>query len=167
LLSINYKPPCDIHDIYNHLLALYSYYDNVVDIEQRPVFSEFYADLSLIKLMRASALVYSNFFHRGKRELTRIKKASQRVIAISDRKKTYIYEIYYQNPNALIKPGMKQNKVAVIIKQIYNERQRQGLIPKSKGYETPSLDSIKRYLMEDERIKKEFEKQGRFLILQT
>ena len=105
----------------------------------------------------------------GKRELGRIKQSIKKVTAISEEKKTYVIEIYHRDRQ--IKSGMKLNMVICIIKKYFAEIQSKGTEFAGIGkipihIKPPSPDQIKRYLVAEGILNKDFRKEGRFWVLQ-
>jgi hypothetical protein len=162
-ISINYIPPNDFPDIMNHLQLFWELYYSLTErLTQHEGFpSDLFLlfpllDLSLCKLVGVANKMLGSMKYKWERESLRLKQSIKKIKTKTDLPKTVIYEIYYRNPGGLVKSGMKLNKVVHIIQSVCRTR----LI------DPPSPDTIKRYLMGDEKIMKDFKKEGRFWIMQ-
>jgi hypothetical protein len=166
MVPLDFVPPGNM-GILTLLWALWHYHNETFNYP--PTLVDMRLDLSLIKLIRASSLMKKHFEQIGTRELGRIKQSIKKVAAISEEKKTYVIEIYHRDRQ--IKSGMKLNKVIRIIKKHFEEIQGKGTefagigkIP--MGIKSPSPDQIKRYLVTEGIVNKDFMKEGRFWVMQ-
>ncbi len=164
LISFDYVPPNDFDDILNHIMLLWIYYkilwkpyEKHEDYPDDLLFATTILDLSLCKLVGVANKMCGSMKFKWERESSRLKKSITKIKAKADWPKTIISEIYYRNPGGQLKPGMKINKVVNII---HGESKKNLKDP-------PSIDTIKRYLMADEKIMKDFKKDGRYWIMQT
>jgi len=161
LFSEEYKPPTDtdIRPILMHLKALWVNYS----LANPLTLNNLRLDLSLIKLIGTARELISTLEQKGKRDLARLRESKSKVRDKVDKKKTYVFEIYYKSQK--IMDGMKLNGVAKAIDEVFRERKLQGQIP--KNIKPPSTDQIKRYLWGDKMIRNDFQKVGRYWIMQT
>ena len=166
LLSVDYVPPQDGTGMAVDLIRLREYYSS--DLFFPSV--EMALDLSLCKLIGNVKKLYAIASQKGKRELTRTKRSTKAKKDKSDKRIDFVIAIY--DHGKAIEVGTKLYKACIIIrKQFEGSRGIEGLwgtIPKDpKKMPTPSLDSIKRWLIESGIRDRDFKLEGRYWIKQT
>jgi|GEM_PF-1667634 hypothetical protein len=165
ILSTDYSPPSDFLELYNHLGLIEKSYDVLLEIPL--TINYLMLDLSLLKIMRDVNIKFAVNYKYGQTVLERLKKSAQKLNYITNDKKTIVYEIYYRCNK--IKKGMSFNAISLTIEREFRELQRKGNIPlelQKKKVQAPGNHQIKRYLLENDNIMKDFIKQGRLWILQ-
>lgn len=180
LLSLDYVPPQDWIEVADHLLLLGTYYTS--DFDYYNPIAELRFDISLCKILRVigSLSVISSL--NGK-DLARIKKMAKTKSDEVELKKTYVKLIYHGEK---IKETMNLHTVATIIRDEFIKKQEEGTIPEyfptpkkntgksrrsskkndKKSFHPPKITMIKEYLFEDEKIRKDFKKKGKFWIIE-
>jgi len=166
LLSVDYFPPQDGKGMAVDLIRLREYYRS--DLFFTSV--EMVLDLSLCKLIGNVKKLYAITSHKGERELTRTKKSTKAKKEETDKRKEFVIAIYEHGK--AIEDGTKLNMAHTIIREQFEDSRGKegpwGTIPKDqKKMPTPSLDSIKRWLIEAGIRDLNFKKEGRFWIKQT
>lgn len=175
MVSENYQPPKSINELFQHMAAMWAYYNSEITLvgassfpeaALQGLFSHLLFQLSFCKLLFAGSVVLASLLTKGRRDLQRVKIGKKAIKALADKKNTYVYHIYFNNAyKDRIKKGMKFHAVAREVKKIFESEIKEGKIPRDVNL--PSIDQIKRYLLEDKRIEGDFKKDGRYWIMQT
>lgn len=166
LLSVDYVPAQDGKRMAVDLIRLGEFYRS--DFFFTSV--EMALDLSLCKLIGNVKKLYAITSHKGERELTRTKKSTKAKKEDTDKRKGFVIAIYDHGKR--IEAGTKFNRACTIIRKQFEDSRGSkgpwGTIPMDpKEMPTPSLDSIKRWLIEAGIRDHDFKKEGRFWIKQT
>jgi hypothetical protein len=174
LSSSKYKSSIDFDDILHDLGFLWAYWTTCRS--SNPGWangfgvSEAGLDMALVKLSKniggwgISAMFY------GTRILYRTLKGTKEKKERDDKRREFIIAIYEHGK--AIEAGTKSNMAYTIIREQFEDSRGKegpwGTIPKDpKKMPTPSLDSIKRWLMEEGIRDRDFKHDRRFWIKQT
>lgn len=127
-------------------------------------------DMALVKLSKNIGHCEIVAMSYGERNLCRTTKSTKAKKKKTDNRKVFIIAIYEHGE--AIEAGTKFNKAYTIIREQFEDSRGKegpwGTIPKDpKKMPTPSLDSIKRWLIEAGIRDRDFKKEGWFWIKQT
>jgi hypothetical protein len=166
LLSVDYVPPRDGKGMAFDLIRLREYYRS--DFFFPSV--EMALDLSLCKLIGNVKKLYAITSQKGERDLTRTKKSTKAKKEETDKRKDFVIAIYEHGK--AIEVGTKLYKACIIIRKKFEGSRGSegpwGTIPKEqKKMPTPSLDSIKRWLIEAGIRDRDFKLMERYWTKQT
>ncbi len=165
ILSIDYSPPSHFIELYNHLGLIEMCYEVLLEI---PITINYLTlDLSLMKIIKDVYVKIALNVNYGLSVLNRLKKSAKELNYITNDKKTFVYEIYYRCQK--VKKGMSLNAISKAIEYEFRDLQKKGNIPfelREKKFQAPGNFQIKRYLLENNNIMKDFIKNGRYWILQ-
>ncbi len=180
-----YRPPPDLMHLAMMLLALWIYWltwpssrrhfevrkeiciRNLALAATPPSAPSFEAalDRSLVWLAHSLGEEVANTEHWGKRKEGVAQTNLTKKLAAAVKMK-YVFEIYHLSSK--IKIGMNISTIAVIIENVFKERQAlQDDNKIANDIDPPSVSQIKRYLEENEEIKRDFKKIGGRRIKQT
>jgi hypothetical protein len=149
MLSSGYKPPEDLASIIEHIQILGTYYKYIFNVP--PKLSDLRLDLSLVKLSRQIEIFGSIQYVSGKRKLPRLKESARKLKSKAERMADHISEIVFRCNK--IKSHMKIHAVATIVRKEFEGLMKIGTIQEKR---VPCLDTIKKYLRNDERIASHF-----------
>ncbi|MDP3057764.1 MAG: hypothetical protein Q8N37_04610 [bacterium] len=152
MLSQKYKVPDEPTKILAQLLSLWYLYLEAPNIP--PTIADLRLDYARAKLI-TQALSWFLFFKQLGKSIFRVRKSVIKKKSIKDQNKQAVVEALYRM-NAT---GMSFHKIARTIEKELFERE---IYPKPMPGEKPKdhTKSIKRYLLEDDTVKKDLEKLG-------
>ena len=166
LLCVDYVPPQDGKGMAVDLIIIRDYYSSNVFIPS----VEMALDLSLCKLIANLKNLYAITSQKGKRELTRTKKSAKAKKDENDKRKEFVIAIYEHGK--AIEAGTKFYRAYTIVREQFEDSRGKkgpwGIIPKEiEKMRTPSLDSIKRWLIEAGIRDRDFKLEESYWIKQT
>jgi hypothetical protein len=152
LLSTEYEPPDNLFEIILHLYSLkmyYSYFDRRMPFEVT-----LRMDLALAKIAETATRMIGLFDEKG-RHISNYRKGQKTIESNMKKKAQEALDTFYQ----IDTKGMSLNRIARTIEKRLIER---GVFLESghSGKPINHKKSIKRYLLADEKIKKELIKAG-------
>jgi hypothetical protein len=170
MASLQYTPPIQFRSVGVHLSELYAYYTKIIRDSEPLSLVEVVLDYSLCKLMFMAGMFYEHSLNKGHRELKRTIKSTKKKKEKTDNRKVFIIAIYEHGK--AIEAETKFNMACTIIRKQFEDSRGSkgpwGTIPMDpKEMPTPSLDSIKRWLIEAGICDRDFKLEGRFWIKQT
>jgi hypothetical protein len=159
LASSQYTPPIKFKEVIIHLATLYAYYITIY--EKALTLAEMSLDYSFAKLLFMAGMFYEDSLNKGHRELKRTKKGTKTRKDKAQKKIKHIVKIFFYVKNKVAEDRKTLSTMADAIKNDWIN-----FPPEDEDIrKAPGLTLIKDVLMDNEKIRNEFEKVGRLWII--
>jgi hypothetical protein len=159
IVSPEYKPPTIVQDIYDQVLTLYFHYSEHY-LKHGYLLWDLRIDLILSNIMTHANMSFQEHIRIGNRDLARTKKTTKVKQMKSNIKRGWVYKIY--SNSSKIGVEIKLHTVAGAIEKEFKKLQKTGTI--QEDIKAPGIHQIENYLRGNDKIIREFERVGRYLV---